>query len=74
MNRAKRIVEKIEADFTDRRGLRQEWDNIDEQTKSEIRATWMDIIEREMGNGEDDLLSAIKDGDSAIIDSECGDR
>ena len=34
------IVEAIEDDFTDRRGLRQEWERIDDETLIEIRQTW----------------------------------
>ncbi len=41
---AEKIVSKIEEDFTDRRGLRQEWDQIDDETKGEIREAWIEII------------------------------
>lgn len=37
-------VQKIEADLSDRRGLGQEWDQIDEDIKEEIRAKWQSII------------------------------
>lgn len=38
------LVAAIEKDFTDRRGLRQEWEQIDESTKAEIREAWTKII------------------------------
>ena len=41
---AKKIVDKLVADFTDRRGLRQEWDQIDEDIKKEIIDTWTKIV------------------------------
>lgn len=40
---AQQIVAEIEEDFTDRRGLRQEWDEIDEGIKQEIRDEWTSI-------------------------------
>lgn len=41
---AEKIVDKIIDDFTDRRGLRQEWENIDEEIQQEIRDTWIKIV------------------------------
>ncbi len=32
------------SDFTDRRGLRQEWDQIDDEVKEEILQTWLNIL------------------------------
>lgn len=43
---AKTILFDIVSDFTDRRGLRQEWDQIDYPTQEEILETWLGIIER----------------------------
>jgi hypothetical protein len=40
----KQIVFAILNDFTDRRGLRQEWENIDEDIKEEMIQTWIDIV------------------------------
>jgi hypothetical protein len=37
-------VGKIISDLTDRRGLRQEWENIDEETQDEIHGTWTKIV------------------------------
>lgn len=45
---ANAIVSRIEADFTDRRGLRQEWDEIDADIQEEIRDTWRDIVRQEL--------------------------
>lgn len=42
-----RAVERIVDDLTDRKGLRHEWDNIDEETEAEIKATWRAIIRAE---------------------------
>jgi hypothetical protein len=36
---AQEIFKVVEADLRDRRGIRQEWDNIDEETQTEIRDT-----------------------------------
>lgn len=44
---ANRIVYRIIDDLADRRGLRQEWDNIDEEIQAEIRETWMTIVMKE---------------------------
>ncbi len=41
---AEKIVDGIIEDFTDRRGLRQEWEQIDEETQQEIRDTWIKIV------------------------------
>ena len=34
----------IEGDLSDRRGLSQAWESIDEETKAEIRTTWANIV------------------------------
>lgn len=34
---AELIVDALIEDFTDRRGLRQEWEQIDDETRNEIR-------------------------------------
>lgn len=41
---AKAIALSIEDDICDRRGLRQEWEEIDEEIQDEIRARWFDRI------------------------------
>ena len=46
--KARKILFEIVADFTDRRGLRQEWEQIDEDIQEEILAGWLNIIEREI--------------------------
>jgi hypothetical protein len=43
---AEDIVDVILADLTDRRGLRQEWSNIDRGVQDEIRATWAALIQK----------------------------
>lgn len=47
-DKAERIVRAIVRDITDRRGLRQEWEQIDEKTRKEIRATWAAIVRKEL--------------------------
>jgi len=42
--KARAAVDKIIADLSDRRGLRQEWDQIDEQVRDEIKTAWRDIL------------------------------
>jgi hypothetical protein len=42
------IVGRIVADLTDRRGLRQEWESIDEDVRQEIMETWGDIVQQEI--------------------------
>lgn len=37
-------VERLVRDLRDRRGLRQEWEKIDELTQEEIKREWVDII------------------------------
>lgn len=39
-------VYRIISDLKDRRGLRHEWDQIDDGIKDEIRKEWIKIIER----------------------------
>lgn len=46
VSRAEHIVNLLVKDFTDRRGLRQEWEQIDEEIQQEIRKTWEKIVER----------------------------
>jgi len=40
---AAQIVHEIIADMTDRRGLRQAWEQIDEDIRHEIAETWKKI-------------------------------
>jgi hypothetical protein len=39
------IVRVILADVTDRRGWRQEWEQFDADTQSEIKSTWQEKVE-----------------------------
>jgi hypothetical protein len=41
---AQKIVSAIVEDLSDRRGLRQEWEQIDEEIQAEIKQTWAGII------------------------------
>jgi len=43
---AEEIADAIIDDLTDRKGLRHEWDNIDEDIQAEIRAGWINIARR----------------------------
>lgn len=47
---AEKVVDKIIADLTDRRGLRQEWENCDDEVRDEIRATWIKLINEVKGD------------------------
>ncbi|MHC4196170.1 MAG: hypothetical protein ACYSQZ_09610 [Planctomycetota bacterium] len=42
---SKQILFEIIDDLTDRRGLRQEWDQIDDDIQNEILSDWLKIIE-----------------------------
>lgn len=42
---AAKIVDDIVDDLQDRRGLRQEWDQIDDDVKQQILIKWIDIAE-----------------------------
>ena len=52
MDKAERIVQAIERDFTDRRGLRQAWEQIDDDIQAEIRATWTALVRKELAKDE----------------------
>lgn len=41
---AEAVVDVLVADFTNRRGLRQEWENIDPDIQQEIVDTWTAIV------------------------------
>lgn len=43
---ARAIVEAIEMDISDRRGLKWEWAGIDPEVQEEIRQEWVKIIQR----------------------------
>ena len=48
---AEKIVDAILVDLADRRGLRHEWDQIDDDIQAEIRAEWMLIARRVIERG-----------------------
>lgn len=41
---AERIVDAIIEDLSDRRGLGQEWEQINSDVQAEIRQRWMDLV------------------------------
>ena len=43
-----KIVFDIIADFTDRRGLKSEWSDIDTDIKEEIIETWINIVQNNL--------------------------
>jgi hypothetical protein len=43
--KAVEAVERIVDDLTNRRGLRQEWENIDEEIQAEIKLGWAKEID-----------------------------
>lgn len=45
---ARRIAYRILADMTDRRGLRQQWEQIDDDIQEEIIAAWIRLAEEEI--------------------------
>lgn len=44
-DRALKIADQIIDDLTDRRGLKQEWWDIDDEIQESIRQQWADFIE-----------------------------
>lgn len=46
-DKASKVVDAIIEDLTDRRGLRGEWGQIDDDIKAEIRETWIAIVKGE---------------------------
>ena len=47
-----RAVAAIEDDICNRKGLRQEWENIDEEIKITIRAAWASILADVFANAD----------------------
>jgi len=47
--KAIKAVNAIVEDITDRSGIGNEWEGMDEETQGEIIATWVGIIVREVG-------------------------
>jgi hypothetical protein len=50
------IVDEIVADLCGRRGLRQEWEEIDEETQKEIKLTWRKIIHKHVDEYRKDSM------------------
>lgn len=71
-----RIEMAIEKDFTDRRGLRQEWNEIDDDIKREIRKTWKDLIRKELDTVKQEVLIEVGgthgDGNVEVVQKPLG--
>jgi hypothetical protein len=52
--RARQIVDKIVDDLTDRAGLENVWEELDEDIQNEIKQEWQEIIISNLPSGEDD--------------------
>lgn len=50
MNPIEVAVDEIILDLSDRRGLRQEWDQISQEIKWQIRAEWIRIVKEALKN------------------------
>jgi len=48
----RRIAYQILHDMTDRRGLRQQWEQIDEDIQEEIIARWIELVSAELNAQE----------------------
>lgn len=44
-SKASQLVDAIIEDLSDRRGLRHEWEQIDEEVQDEIKAAWLKIAQ-----------------------------
>lgn len=50
---AKKIVEALVTDLTDRRGLVDAWDSIDQDVQEEIMTKWVDLVRETSGEIDD---------------------
>jgi hypothetical protein len=48
MDKAEKIVNEILADLTDRSGLQNEWEQIDDGIQEEIKSEWIKIVRDNM--------------------------
>ena len=46
IEKAEKIVDNIINDLTERKGLKQEWEQIDDDILEEIKETWTQIVLR----------------------------
>lgn len=53
---ATKAVEAIVYDITDRFGICDEWDQIDEETQVEIKNKWFSIIEQALATYRDGIV------------------
>ena len=49
ITKEEKIIFDIVYDLSDRRGLKQEWDNIDDDVKEEIIQKWINIVKKYLG-------------------------
>tara|TARA_R110002126_G_scaffold67176_1_gene170470 strand:- start:6137 stop:6622 length:486 start_codon:yes stop_codon:yes gene_type:complete len=57
----KRIVERLDIDISDRRGLKHEWMSIDEDIKEQLKDEWVQIIDEEIPEQEPTAENHIPD-------------
>lgn len=53
---ARRIVEVLLDDATDRRGWRQEWERFDDDAQIEIRQEWLRLVELELSRASSEEI------------------
>lgn len=58
---AEKIVDEIVKDLNSRRGLRQEWDSIDEDIQQEIKEVWISIVTTHASILSDSTLREVRD-------------
>jgi len=54
---SKKIVTEILNDLTDRGGLQNAWDDIDEEIQDEIKAEWIAIVKKNIPVRKDEKIS-----------------
>lgn len=90
MDKAKTLLFEFVQDFTDRRGLRQEWEQIDEDIQEEILEKWLMLIHTVIDDipsvneawinhegvqfGFDDDLSCSQCGHDLDLSNSCHDK
>jgi len=70
--KVKNAVFQLVSDLKDRRGLSQEWDQIDDDIQDEIIETWINIVRVNMGQRESKNTNQMtKDEAIEIIENAC---
>jgi hypothetical protein len=62
----KRIVERLDIDISDRRGLKHEWMSIDEDIKEQLKDEWIQIICEEIPEQEPTIENHIPDAGKKV--------